>query len=55
MKDYGMVSIIMPAWNNSLYVQDAIKSVQDQTYSNWELLIQDDCSIDSTEEIALGL
>lgn len=47
----GKVSIIMPAYNCEKYISEAIMSVQQQTYSDWELIIIDDCSIDSTLKI----
>jgi len=45
------VSIIMPSYNTAKYISDSIKSVISQTYSNWELLIVDDCSTDQTESV----
>lgn len=51
MKEYGKVSIIMPTWNCAQYISTTIKSVMAQTYTNWEILIQDDCSTDSTVKI----
>lgn len=48
MNDYGLVSIITPNYNCSQFVELAIKSVQAQTYQNWEMLIQDDCSTDDS-------
>lgn len=45
------VSIIMPSYNTAKYISDSIKSVISQTYSNWELLIVDDCFTDQTESV----
>ena len=36
-----LVSIIVPSLNSSRFIQHSIKSVVDQTYENWELLIVD--------------
>ena len=43
-----LVSIVMPAYNVGDYIDESIRSVQAQTYTNWELLIVDDCSTDDT-------
>lgn len=47
----GLVSIIMPSWNTARFIRESIDSVRNQTYTNWELLIVDDCSTDNTDEI----
>ncbi|MSS77678.1 glycosyltransferase family 2 protein [Anaerococcus sp. WCA-380-WT-2B] len=47
----GLVSIIMPSWNTEKYIGEAIQSVINQIYTNWELIIVDDCSTDNTEKI----
>lgn len=47
----GLVSVIMPTWNSSRYVASSIKSILEQTYTNWELIITDDCSTDNTMSI----
>ena len=46
-----LVSIIMPSFNSANYIKESILSIQNQTYTNWELLITDDCSEDNTVEI----
>ena len=51
MTDYGLVSIITPTWACADFIVETIESVQAQTYENWELLIQDDCSTDNTLEV----
>ena len=50
--DDPIVSVIMPAYNMERYINQAIASVVAQTMTQWELLIIDDCSTDSTLEIA---
>lgn len=51
MKDHGLVSVIMPAYNAEAFIAEAIRSVIQQTYQNWELLVIDDASTDSTLKI----
>lgn len=43
-----IVSIIVPAYNAEKYIHEAIQSVVDQTFQEWELLVVDDGSTDST-------
>ncbi|MDI1305925.1 MAG: glycosyltransferase family A protein [bacterium] len=46
------VSIIVPCFNQAQYLDEAIQSVLDQNYTNWECIIINDGSTDNTEEIA---
>ena len=41
----------MPSYNTARFIGESIASVFAQTYTNWELLIVDDCSTDNTDEI----
>lgn len=41
----------MPTWACAHFISESIKSVLAQTYQNWELLIQDDCSTNGTEKV----
>ena len=46
-----LVSIIMPTYNRAKWIGKAIKSIKNQNYDNWELLIIDNESTDNTENI----
>lgn len=48
----NLVSIVLPIYNGEKYMRESIESVINQTYTNWELLILDDCSVDNTAKIA---
>ncbi len=48
-----MISIITPTYNRADLVQDTIRSVINQTYNNWELIIVDDGSTDNTGEVII--
>lgn len=46
-----MVSVIMSAFNNEKHIEKAVNSILEQTYKNFEFIIIDDGSTDSTKEI----
>lgn len=48
---FPLVSIILPTYNGSRYLAEAIESCLNQTYPHWELIIVDDCSQDATPQI----
>lgn len=46
-----MVSVIMPCYNSEKYIEAALRSVEEQTYENWECIVIDDGSSDRSKEI----
>ena len=49
--NYPLVSIILPTYNGAEYIEKALESLSSQTYPNYEILISDDNSNDSTYSI----
>lgn len=47
-----LVSVLMTAYNREKYIAEAIESVLASSYSNFELILVDDCSTDNTVSIA---
>jgi glycosyltransferase involved in cell wall biosynthesis len=54
MENKPLVSVLMTAFNREKYIAEAIESILGSTYTNFELIIVDDCSNDKTVEIAKG-
>ena len=50
-----LVSVIIPVYNAERYLEQTVRSVQAQTFSNLEVLLVDDCSTDSSREIMCQL
>lgn len=53
--DFGLISIIMAAYNAEKTIEQAINSVLSQTYTNFELLVVNDCSTDRTAELVKSI
>ncbi|PKP23312.1 MAG: glycosyl transferase [Bacteroidetes bacterium HGW-Bacteroidetes-21] len=53
-KNY-LVSIITPSYNSENYIGETFKSIQEQTYTNWEWIVIDDYSTDNSLNILLEL
>jgi len=51
MNKYPLISIIMPCFNSEVTIRESIESIQNQTYSFWELIIADDASTDHSVKI----
>ena len=47
-----LISVVMPLYNHCKYLNEAVNSILNQTYSNIELIIEDDGSTDGSSEIA---
>lgn len=51
----SLVSIITPTYNSELTIEETYKSIISQKYENWEWIVTDDCSVDSTYHKLLEL
>ena len=45
------ISVVTASYNYQDYIKEAVQSVLDQTYKDWELIIVDDCSTDNSVEV----
>lgn len=52
--DQGRVAIVIPAYNESRFLSQALESLQAQTYTYWRAIVVDDQSSDATTSIAAG-
>lgn len=45
------ITVVIPTYNKAEYIEKTIESVFSQTYTDWEIVIADDCSSDNTEVV----
>ena len=55
MSENGKISVLMGIYNCADTLEEAVQSIQNQTYSDWELILCDDGSTDNTYEVAARL
>lgn len=51
MESQPLISVVIPTYNRADKIEASIKSVQAQTYKNWEIIVSDDGSKDNTKEV----
>lgn len=51
MGDAPLVSVVIPSFNSERYIRQTIASVQNQSLTDWELIVVDDCSTDTSPAI----
>jgi glycosyltransferase involved in cell wall biosynthesis len=50
-----MISVVLPTYNREHFLREAVGSVLEQTYADWELIVVDDGSTDGTGEFLRGV
>ena len=48
---HPLFSVLIANYNNGKYLMEAIESVRQQTYTNWEIILVDDASTDNSKDI----
>lgn len=48
MLKQNLVSVVTPCFNSEEFINETIMSVVEQTYTEWEIIVVDDCSTDNT-------
>ena len=51
MTNQPLFSVLIANYNNGKYLMDAVESVRQQTYTNWEIILVDDGSTDNSHEL----
>ena len=53
MNEYPLISVIVPNYNHEKFLDKRLESIFNQTYSNFEVILLDDCSTDNSKEVLL--
>src|SRR4051812_27217503 len=46
-----LITILLATYNGEQYIEEQLQSLFNQTYTNWRLIIRDDCSTDNTPAV----
>lgn len=55
MCNQALISIVIPTFNRANFIEETLKSIQNQTYTYWECIVVDDGSDDNTDEVVNDL
>ena len=55
MESNPAISVIIPLYNTEKYIGDCLDSIFNQTFTNFEVIVVDDCSTDNSAQIVESL
>ena len=54
MNKSPLISVVIPTYNRAVDLERALKSVQAQTFTDWEIIIVDNHSVDNTDKVVVN-